>query len=133
MTSPCSIELQKPLTEPLDLTLNNANNKSSKGLTERQTELAHRLTSNYMKTIVHQGYDYEMLFKQIEGFLLSGQTDEEWMLIGNGLEPNNEQKVCVVMNVLSEEHMQKFMEENSAAIQASGHILETTISEIYVN
>ena len=51
----------------------------------------------------------------------------------HGHEPKNEHKVCVVMNVLSEEHMQKFMETNSAAIQASGHILETTISEIYVN
>ena len=51
----------------------------------------------------------------------------------HGHEPKNEHKVCVVMNVLSEEHMQKFMEANSAAIQASGHILETTISEIYVN
>jgi hypothetical protein len=51
----------------------------------------------------------------------------------HGHDPKNEQKVCVIMNVLSEEHMQKFMEANSAAIQASGHILETTISEIYVN
>ena len=32
-----------------------------------------------------------------------------------------------------DETVKKFMEENSAAIQASGHILETTISEIYVN
>ena len=51
----------------------------------------------------------------------------------HGHAPKNEHKVCVVMNVLSEEHMQKFMEANCAAIQASGHILETTISEIYVN
>ena len=51
----------------------------------------------------------------------------------HGHEPDNDKKVCVVLNVLSQEHMQKFMEANGDAIQASGHILETTISEIYVN
>ena len=51
----------------------------------------------------------------------------------HGHEPDNEQKVCVVMNALSEEHMQKFMAENGAAIAESGHILESTVSEIYVN
>ena len=51
----------------------------------------------------------------------------------HGHAPDNEQRVCVVVNALSEEHMQKFMEANGAAIAASGHILESTISEIYVN
>ncbi|HCP17907.1 MAG: hypothetical protein CBC12_02915 [Candidatus Puniceispirillum sp. TMED52] len=51
----------------------------------------------------------------------------------HGHEPDNEQKICVVMNVLSEEHMQNFMETHGASIAASGHILETTISELYVN
>ena len=51
----------------------------------------------------------------------------------HGHEPDDEQKVCVVMNILSQDHMQKFMEAHGDAIQASGHILESTISEIYVN
>lgn len=51
----------------------------------------------------------------------------------HGHEPDDEQKVCVVMNILSQDHMQKFMEANGDAIEASGHILESTVSEIYVN
>ena len=51
----------------------------------------------------------------------------------HGHAPDNEQKVCVILNVLSEEHMQKFMEANGAEISASGHILESTVSEIFVN
>jgi hypothetical protein len=51
----------------------------------------------------------------------------------HGHAPDNEQKVCVILNVLSEEHMQKFMEVNGAEISASGHILESTVSEIFVN
>lgn len=51
----------------------------------------------------------------------------------HGHAPDNEKSVCVVVNALSEEHMQKFMEAHGAAIADSGHILESTISEIYVN
>jgi hypothetical protein len=51
----------------------------------------------------------------------------------HGHEPDDEKKVCVVLNALSPEHMQKFMEANGAAIAESGHILESTVSEIYVN
>jgi hypothetical protein len=39
----------------------------------------------------------------------------------------------VALNCLSEEHMQKFMAEGWDDIAASGHILESTVSEIYVN
>lgn len=53
--------------------------------------------------------------------------------IYHGHKPGNEQKVCVVMNALSEEHIQNSMEANGAAIAESGHILETTVSEIYVD
>jgi hypothetical protein len=38
-----------------------------------------------------------------------------------------------VLNALSPEHMQKFIEVNGAKMAESGHILETTVSEIYVN
>lgn len=51
----------------------------------------------------------------------------------HGHEPGNEHKVCVIVHALSEQHMQKFMEANGAAIAASGHILETTNTAIYVN
>lgn len=51
----------------------------------------------------------------------------------HGHEPGNERQVCVIMHALSEQHMEKFMETNGPAIAASGHILESTNSQIYVN
>ena len=51
----------------------------------------------------------------------------------HGYEPRNEQKVCVIVNALSEQHMQKFMEANGAAIAASGNIPSSTTTAIYVN
>ena len=53
--------------------------------------------------------------------------------LNHGHEPNNEHKVCVFAHALSEQHMQKFMEANGAAIAASGHVLESTNTAIYVN
>ena len=53
--------------------------------------------------------------------------------IYHGHEPDDEKKVCVVLNALSPEHMQKFIEANGTKMADSGHILESTISEIYVN
>ena len=51
----------------------------------------------------------------------------------HGHEPGNEKRVVVVVNCLSEEHMQKFIEANGKAMASSGHILESTVTEIYVN
>ena len=53
--------------------------------------------------------------------------------IYHGHEPDDEKKVCVVLNALSSEHMQKFIKANGTKMAESGHILESTISEIYVN
>ena len=51
----------------------------------------------------------------------------------HGHEPHNKHKNCVIVQALSEQHMQKFMEANGAAIAASGHVLESTTTAIYVN
>ena len=51
----------------------------------------------------------------------------------HGHEPDKEKKVCVILSALSLEHMQNFMEANGAAIAESGHIIESTVSDIYVN
>ena len=51
----------------------------------------------------------------------------------HGHAPDNEKKVCVVLSCLSEEHMQNFMAESGEAIAASGHIIESTVTELYVN
>ena len=51
----------------------------------------------------------------------------------HGHEPRNEHKVCVILHALSEQHMQKLMEANGSAIAASGHILGSTTTAIYMN
>ena len=53
--------------------------------------------------------------------------------IYHGHDPDDEKKVCDVLNALSPEHMQKFIEANGTKMVGSGHILEPTISEIFVN
>ena len=46
---------------------------------------------------------------------------------------DNDQSVVVVLNCLSEQHMQKFVEANGDAMAASGHILESTSTELFAN
>jgi len=53
--------------------------------------------------------------------------------IYHGHAPDNEKNVCVVVNALSKEHMQKFMEAHGDMISASGHILKTTVVDFFVN
>ena len=53
--------------------------------------------------------------------------------IYHGHEPDDEKKVCIVLNALSSEHMQKFIGASGNKMAELGHILESTISEIYVN
>lgn len=42
-------------------------------------------------------------------------------------EPVNERQVCVIVHALSEQHMQRFMEDNGAVTNASG--LHSWVSE----
>ena len=51
----------------------------------------------------------------------------------HGHEPGNDKRVVVVLNCLSEEHMERFIEANAEAMASYGHILESTVTEIYVN
>ena len=51
----------------------------------------------------------------------------------HGHEPGNDKRVVVVLNCLSKEHMERFIEANAEAMASSGHILESTVTEIYVN
>jgi len=53
--------------------------------------------------------------------------------IYHGHPPDNERKICVVLNALSDAHMQKFMEANGEAMAATGHIMDSTVVEVFVN
>ena len=47
-----------------------------------------------------------------------------------GLQKGDESKVCVILQALEGE-VEKFMEANAPMIAASGHVLESTIVNVY--
>lgn len=50
-----------------------------------------------------------------------------------GNEPDNEKRVVVILNCLSEQHIQTFVQANAEAMASSGHVLDSTVTEIYAN
>ena len=87
-TSPCGRLQQKPLAKPLDLTLTNSQvSTKERELTENQKRLAqewgHRLVAKHPG----QFYCVEATVRDVEEFLLTSQTEDDWKKIGNGL-PN---------------------------------------------
>ena len=87
-TSPCGTEQQKPLEEPLELTLNNTNvAEKGKKLTERQEVLAEKMAVDLMKAHPNEHHQLPILIKDCEDFLLSQQREIDWVALGNGL-PN---------------------------------------------
>lgn len=87
-TSPCSRLQQKPLSEPLVLTLNNSKVvKNSLKLSEKQKHLAEKKAVQLMQAHPNEHFQLQSLIKDCEDFLLSQQREEDWLAIGNGL-PN---------------------------------------------
>lgn len=87
-TPPCGTEQQKPLAEPLDLTLNNDRIiKKSRIISKRQKALAEKYAIQLIKAHPNQYYELKLLREDCETFLLSDQTDQDWVALGNGL-PN---------------------------------------------
>ena len=86
-TSPCCTEQQKPLAEPLDLTLNlQESTKENKKPSENQRKLARQWAVKLISRS-REFYDLNEIIKDIEKFLMSDQSDESWKALGNGL-PN---------------------------------------------
>ena len=87
-TSPCGTEQQKPLVEPLKLTLNNDQTiKKSRIISEKQKTLAEKYAIQLIKAHPNQHYELKSLIEDCEKFLLSDQREQDWVAIGNGL-PN---------------------------------------------
>lgn len=87
-TSPCGTEQQKPLVEPLELTLNNTNVAEKVGkLSERQVVLAEKMAIQLMKVHPNEHHQLPLLIKDCKDFLLSQQREIDWLALGNGL-PN---------------------------------------------
>ena len=49
----------------------------------------------------------------------------------HGYDPENPQKLVVMLRAPSEEAMNKFMQDNGEAVAKSGHVLESTKITIY--
>ena len=87
-TSPCGRLQQKPLSEPLVLTLNDSKVvKNSLKLSEKQKHLAEKKAVQLMQAHPNEHFQLQSLIKDCEDFLLSQQREEDWLAIGNSL-PN---------------------------------------------
>ena len=87
-TSPCGRLQQKPLAEPLDLTLTTSQvSKKERELTENQKRLAEEWGQKLVAMHPGQFYCIKATIRDVEVFLLTSQTEEDWKKIGNGL-PN---------------------------------------------
>ena len=85
---PCSTVQQKPLSEPLDRTLNiNRGSKKKRVLSDKQKILAEKKANQLLKENPDQYFQLSLLLQDCKEFLLSDQTEEDWKRIGNGL-PN---------------------------------------------
>ena len=85
---PCSTVQQKPLSEPLDRTLNiNRGSKKKWVLSDKQKILAEKKANQLLKDYPNQYFQLSSLLKDCEDYLLSDQTEEDWKGLGNGL-PN---------------------------------------------
>ena len=87
-TLPCGRLQQRPLAEPLDLTLTNSQvSKKERELTENHKRLAQEWGHKLVAKHPGQFYCVEATIKDVEEFLLTSQTEDDWKKIGNGL-PN---------------------------------------------
>ena len=57
----------------------------SKVLSEGQKVFADNVTQKYIKAFGSQGFSYKLVLPDVEAFMLTKQTDDDWMALGNGL------------------------------------------------
>jgi len=62
-----------------------ASGGKSKVLSEGQKVFADNVTQKYIKAFGSQGFAYKMVLVDVEAFMLTKQTDDDWMALGNGL------------------------------------------------
>ena len=90
--TPCATELQKPLTKPLikTLTINgagegNGEQRASKQLSAKQVEYAKSMAEAYLEKYRGQYLGYDSMLQDLSDYLLSDQSHDAWVNIGNGL------------------------------------------------
>jgi len=62
-----------------------ASGGKSKVLSEGQKVFADNVTQKYIKAFGSQGFAYKLVLPDVEAFMLTKQTDEDWLALGNGL------------------------------------------------
>lgn len=90
--TPCATEQQKPLTKPLikTLTINgagegNGEQRASKQLSAKQVEYAKSMAEAYLEKYRGQYLGYDTMLQDLSDYLLSDQSHDAWVNIGNGL------------------------------------------------
>ena len=89
-TSPCGEVQQKPLIEPLDITISKSRCKKpnvKKALTVKQKAFATNLALKYYDQYKEEHYSFELILRDVETYLLTAQGDQDWRKLGNGLPP----------------------------------------------
>ena len=84
---PCRTVLQKPLEEPLKLTLNNTQSKKIRTLSAPQEALAEEWAAKLISMHKGEYFSYSAVISDVRLFLMSNQTEDDWLKLQNGL-PN---------------------------------------------
>ena len=94
---PCSTVQQKPLSKPLNETLkvdvaekNKGNLVPARQLSQKQIEYAKGMTDGYLNKYKGEYLRYDVMLQDLCDYLLSDQTDDAWLNIGNGLKSPKE-------------------------------------------
>lgn len=87
-TNPCGTVQQKHLSKNLNITLNNSNkikSKKVKKLSDKQEVFAEKLANKYWSRYQHEQFVFDSLLADCRAYLLTSQTDDDWLALGNGL------------------------------------------------
>ena len=62
-------------------------NKQARELSEKQKEFAHAALAKLWdrEKLAEQGYSFESVLSDIHAFMMTNQTDDDWLKLGNGL------------------------------------------------
>ena len=86
--SPCSTVRHYPSRNRMNTVNNNEDNKGlKKFLTEKQLNYARNLAAKYYNRFKEEYYSFDLILRDVEAYLLTSQSDQDWRELGNGLPP----------------------------------------------
>ena len=90
--SPCATTAHYPLRNLKNTLNNNDDNEglkksSKKPLSEKQLNFARNLAAKYYKSFKEEHYSFDLILRDVEAYLLTSQSDQDWRELGNGLPP----------------------------------------------